>query len=201
MGVDKVKSFSVNPFEIWVVSEANKLFRCQLPCKAANEFQFVSSGIRHVALGLEQVWTIDTGNNVKRVRFDFARSKKQVDFKNLKWSTLDGKMNTISIAEDGDVWGIRAQDCRLVRYHAPAHKWLLADNIQAKRVSVGSDYIYIVDQKGATKRCQRPCWNIKFDPLDRQFNSIHAEFSGIGVLYGTTLEHQQGTGNLIAGLS
>ena len=200
LGVSKVKSFAVNPFEIWVISQANKLFRCQLPCKSAGEFQLVSAGISQVALGLDQVWTVDVGNKVGRVKFDFSRAKKHMDFKKLKWTSLEGKMKSISIAEDGDVWGVRKDDSRLVRYHPPIHKWLITDNIKAERVSVGVDYIYIVGKSGATRRCQRPCWKIKFDHLDRKICSVHAEYCGSGLFYGTTMGYKK-KGNLIVGFS
>ena len=107
-----------------------------------------------------------------------------MDVRVLNWKQLYGAINTLSIGEDSEVWGVRKSDKQLLRYHRPTRQWLQVASIKARRVCVGSDFIYITDLDDNAFRCSRPCWQINFVPLGKKMSSISAEMSGPGVLYG-----------------
>ena len=194
------QSFSVNPFEIWAVSHDNSLYRCKFPCNSLKDFQMVTQGVHKVALGLDRVWLISKDYRVGRTLLNFEGLGRFMDVRILNWKQLYGDVKAISIGEDSEVWGIRKSDRQLLRYHRPSRQWLQVANIKARRVSVGSDFIYITDLEGNAQRCSRPCWQINFVSLGKKMSSLSAEMSGPGVLYGV-LNMDSKMSNLVVGFA
>lgn len=194
------KWFSVNPFEVWAVSTDSSLYRCKFPCKTLQDFQLVTQGVSKVALGLDRVWIISNDFRVGRTLLNFEFLGRFMDVRVLNWKQLYGNIGDLSVGEDSEVWGIREDDRQLLRYHRPTRQWLQVSDIKAKGVSVGSDFIYLVDQDNNALRCSRPCWQVKFTPIGKKMRYISAEMSGPGVLYGS-LNIDPKMANLVVGFT
>lgn len=152
----KGASIAANEQEVWKTNSDFTIDRCQKPC--SGDWRRQSGLLRQISMGPEVLWGVNHFDDVFRT--DVRRGVGP----NWQFMSAGNKFSHVSVGIDTDVWAI-LKSGEVARFSPLDRTWRRIPG-KGKRISVGVRHLYLVDENDKLMRCERPCRDGKWIPVE-----------------------------------